>query len=107
MKKFKDKTVVIEKTFDSHDWACFHDAILDATDKSYTQKELEKLFEELPENIKMTAIQWGMSDTVFGDDVYVHFSPKGVSVEASKKDENGRTPKLIITTGYKGIGRSI
>ncbi len=76
MTKFKDTVSTIQIKFESHDWACFHDAILDSTGKSHSQKKLQKLFEALPDDIKYTAYQWGMSDTVFGDEVYTHFQPK-------------------------------
>lgn len=104
MRNFKDKTITIKKKFDSYDWACFHDSILDACGKSYTQNKLEKLFEELPEHIRMTAIEWGMNDTVFGDQVYVHFEPKP-KVKAEHENTNGRKPLLIIKTGMKGVGK--
>lgn len=66
--------------FDSHDWACLHDCVYNATydektedGKSFTQSELEVLFLEMPENMKMDAFKWGMSDTPWRDEVYAWY----------------------------------
>ncbi len=106
MRKFKDRAIVVEKIFTEHDWACFHDAILNATDIGYTQKKLEFLFKQLPDNIKYTAFQWGMSDTVFGDEVYRHFIEKSKPKEAPIKSGWERESSLILCVGKKGIGTS-
>jgi len=61
----------IHKLFDKNDFASFHTAIIDASDKHLNQEELVEVWNILPNEIKLTAIEWGMSDTVFGDKVYV------------------------------------
>lgn len=101
MRIFRDKTLFITKTFTSHDWACFHDAVLDATDKSYRQKKLEEIFEKLPSSIKFTAFEWGMSDTVFRDNVCEHLEPKPAPLPSKEYPEGA----IIITTGFKGTGK--
>ena len=67
---FTPKKITVEREFDRNDWAGFHDAVLDATDKSPNQQELIKIWKKLPIDIKLTAMEWGMGDTVFGDQVY-------------------------------------
>lgn len=61
----------IESSFDKDDFAGFHDAIIDASDKHLNQEELVEVWNILPIEIKVIAIEWGMSDTVFRDKVYV------------------------------------
>lgn len=57
--------------FTKHQWAHMHDCILHATwkttKKKSTQEELEKLFEQLPEDLKGEARHWGMNDTLWRD----------------------------------------
>lgn len=94
------------RKFDKQDWAGFHDTIYDATDVSYNQESLEKMFDVLPNGIKMTAYEWGMSDTVFGDNVYKHFKPKEVKKEEPvDKKPNHREPIIMVIAGIKGYGR--
>lgn len=70
MSKYKDVTITVLKTFKGHEWGGIHDAVLDAIDKDMTQDELIELWHELPSHIQATALSWGMSDTVFGDQVF-------------------------------------
>ena len=62
MSRFKEKP----------DWCYMHDIILDLTGKSVDDTECEKVFYDLPEGIKSTAFEWGMNDTVFRDNAFVH-----------------------------------
>lgn len=59
--------------FESGDFNSMHDVFLDLTGHSFTDSELETLFNVLPQHIKGIAYSWGMSDSVFRDEVYVHF----------------------------------
>lgn len=68
--EYIDKKLAIEKFFDSNDFAHFHDAIINASDKHLNQDELIEIWNLLPIEIKTIAIEWGMSDTVFRDEVY-------------------------------------
>lgn len=61
----------IDACFEKDDFASFHDAIIDASDKHLNQKELAEVWNILPDEIKFIAIEFGMSDTVFADKVYV------------------------------------
>jgi hypothetical protein len=48
-----------------------HDVMVDVLEeRRYTDEEVQKCFESLPEDIQMTAFEWGSGDTVFGDKAY-------------------------------------
>ena len=51
-------------------WGRLHDAVFEALDVELTLEDCEKVFELLPQNVKGTALSWGFSDTVFGDEVF-------------------------------------
>ena len=57
--------------FSKHDWNHMHDCILDVTynttKKNCSREELETIFNKLPEDMKMEAYEWGMSDTLWRD----------------------------------------
>ena len=63
-----------EKDFSQGEWDHLHDVILDATYStsklSLTEKELEGLFDELPQNIKDDSYRWGLNDSVVRDNIY-------------------------------------
>lgn len=71
MKNIKDYN------FDKNDWAHFHDVIIDVTWNNgkinLNQGEMEQLFLELPEDMRLDAKKWGMSDTSWGDNLYVWY----------------------------------
>jgi hypothetical protein len=71
MSKFQDMKISMEKVFDSHDWASFHDAMYNSTGISMTQAELTDVWTKLPTGIKCTGFEWGMGDTEFRDSVYL------------------------------------
>ncbi len=62
--------------FTNSDLDSLHDVVYEAIDKSLSYEELEKIFNELPEHIQSLAVSWGMSDTVFRDNVYEHLKKK-------------------------------
>jgi hypothetical protein len=59
--------------FEEGDFSSMHDILFDLSGHSYTDKELEKMFNKLPSHIQGTAVSWGMDDTVFGDQVCEYF----------------------------------
>jgi hypothetical protein len=59
--------------FEKGDFNRMHDALYDLTGNSFTDEELEKLFNQLPHHVKGIAYTWGMSDTEFGGAVYEYF----------------------------------
>jgi len=60
------------RKFDKQDWAGFHDTIYDATDVSYNQESLEKMFDVLPNGIKMTAYELGTSTEAKFININIH-----------------------------------
>lgn len=60
-------TIELEK----EDYDAMHDVIFEVFGSKPTNEEIKGFWDMLPEEIKGTAIQWGCSDTVFRDDMYV------------------------------------
>ena len=58
-------------TLDRSDLDDMYDVILEALDIEPTDEEIMNFFNELPDHIKGLAVQWGTSDTVFRDDMFV------------------------------------
>jgi hypothetical protein len=56
--------------------ATFHDAILEATGKTYTDEELRQIFNNLSTATQNIAHCWGLEDTVFRDEAYVELKGK-------------------------------
>lgn len=61
-----------KRTFTQNDWNHLHDCVFDATGRDLNTGELNEIFNSLPETIKLIALEWGMSDTVFRDGVFDH-----------------------------------
>ena len=66
--------------FEKHDWDHLHDVVLEATwnttKLNLNQEQLEKLYLELPEDLKKDAEHWGLSDTVVRDNIYEWYQNK-------------------------------
>ena len=66
-----------EYSFGKNDWAHFHDVIIDVTwddgQIDLNQEEMESLFWELPEDMRMDAHKWGMNDTLWRDSLWVWY----------------------------------
>jgi len=67
-----DLMMIVNSLFEGDDWHRFHDAIVEVTDVSHDKEKLKELFLQLPKTIQQTAFDWGLSDTVFGDEVFVY-----------------------------------
>lgn len=63
-----------EDLFADDDWEGLHDVVAQLDNKPRTKEEIQAIFDKLPERVKDTAHQWGLSDTVFGDEAYVYLS---------------------------------
>jgi Tfp pilus assembly protein PilN len=51
----------------------FHDVVADVTgESSIPVEQLKMIFSRLPRHVQMTALQWGLSDTVFRDQAFVY-----------------------------------
>ena len=69
--KMDIKESLTRSRYDKHDLDyMFHDVVLDAIGKDLDKDILFKIYETLPESIRCTAEQWGLSDTVFRDEAY-------------------------------------
>ena len=47
-----------------------HDVIFEVIERKPTNEEIQRVWEELPGNIRGIATQWGTSDSVFRDNMY-------------------------------------
>lgn len=65
----KFKIAITEEVFREAD-ASLHDTIWEALDISVPSTELKMVFMSLPEELQILALQWGLSDTQFNDDVF-------------------------------------
>ena len=61
---------LVEEVFKDDNGDGLHDAIMEAKDWSLTPDQLKSFFAELPSELQVLALQWGLSDTQFRDDVY-------------------------------------
>lgn len=64
----------VEKMFGRNDWICFRDIVENETDLSLTRELAMEVFKKLPEEIKQIAEEKGMTDIVFKEEVYKHFT---------------------------------
>lgn len=60
---------IMEEVFRDTSSANFHDAVLHATDMTLEDDILKKIFMEIPEELQILALQWGLSDTQFREDI--------------------------------------
>ena len=69
MNKFDD---AIQRLFDDpNEYKSFHDCVWEYKQVKLSVQDLKDVFESLPLYIQATAYIWGLSDTVFRDDVSV------------------------------------
>jgi len=70
-----DLMPTVNSLFENYeDYDDFHDVVYEASGISHPKEKLIALFLKLPHRIQMTAVEWGLSDTVFGDEVYVYIT---------------------------------
>ena len=71
---FRYKETKVMEKFTQNEWNHLHDVVLSVTYSTtklkLDQTGLEKLFNELPENIKEDAYHWGLNDSVVRDSIY-------------------------------------
>lgn len=60
------------------DWSGFHDAVMEAQclQAPLTREYLQEVFATLPDRIRLLALMWGLSDTVFRDEVFLYLRSK-------------------------------
>ena len=64
-----DTGAIIKSLFDGDSWYSFHDSVYEATGISNSRPILMTMFHQLPIHIQIIAFEWGLSDTVFNDEV--------------------------------------
>ena len=62
--------MIITVQLEQEDYNHMYDVIYDATGVKPTNEQMQTIWDELPDHIKGTAIEWGTSDTVFRDKLY-------------------------------------
>jgi hypothetical protein len=105
--------------FDENEWNSFHDTVEEASNRSYTIKELKNIYQQLPNNLRLDAERWGLSDSVVRDHIYVFLKEQpdlkdilinGIESERDWKedfnDDNGKYQRDCIICkqlfyGYK------
>ena len=77
--KIKVGQYTIDELFSTPDkWARLHDVMVECGMGSPTLEEARQVFFELPAHVKEIAYNWGIGDTVFGDETYDHLQSIGV-----------------------------
>lgn len=64
--------MILKITLEQEDFDNMHDVIADVIDSKPSDEEIQLIWDGLPDNVKSLAIQWGTSDTVFRDKLYLH-----------------------------------
>jgi hypothetical protein len=64
--------MIVTVTLEDEDFGVLHDVYLGATGYGHSNEELQVLWDNLPDHIKGTAIEWGTNDSVFRDNLYEH-----------------------------------
>ena len=66
--------------FTKNDWDHMHDCVLHATwkttQKNCNREELQEIFHKLPEDLKLDAYKYGMSDTCWREEFIKHYKQK-------------------------------
>lgn len=65
-------SIQIEK----EDLAPIHDVVFDLTGHSYSDEELMRIWDALPEDIQLDAAKWGTSDTEVRGQIWEHLEEK-------------------------------
>lgn len=68
------KVALVKEVFRDDDGDGLHDVVLEALDEQLTDEELRVFFYNLPYEIQITALQWGLSDTQFREDTFREIS---------------------------------
>jgi hypothetical protein len=62
--------MIVTIQLEQEDFNAMHDVIFEVLGTKPTNAQIHVIWEELPEDIRGLAIQWGTSDTVFRDNLY-------------------------------------
>jgi len=50
------------------------DVVYEVNHLHYSEDDVKRLFRSLPKDLQCDALQWGVSDTVFRDELYTYLS---------------------------------
>ena len=62
--------MIINITLEQEDFDHMHDVIYDVLGYEPTNQQIQDIWDKLPDEIQGIAIQWGTSDTLFGDELH-------------------------------------
>ncbi len=68
------KVALVKEVFKDDEGDGLHDVVLEVLNESLTAEELRVFFYNLPYEIQITALQWGLSDTQFHEDTFREIS---------------------------------
>lgn len=68
---YKKKRMKVQIELEQEDFNAMHDVIFEVLDTQPTDEQIQKVWNILPDHIQGDAIQWGASDSVFRDNMYV------------------------------------
>jgi hypothetical protein len=60
----------IKITLEKEDFGPLHDVIFGSIGIKPTNDQIQEIWDNLPNHIKGTAVQWGTNDSVFRDNMY-------------------------------------
>lgn len=59
--------------FEKNEWDHFHDCFFHVYKIKKSKEELEKIYLSIPNEMKLDALNWGMNDTVFRENLINYF----------------------------------
>jgi cell division GTPase FtsZ len=62
--------MIVNVILEKEDFDSIHDVVFSVTGEKPTNEKIQEIWDELPEDIKGVAIQWGTNDTVFRHNLY-------------------------------------
>lgn len=64
---------LIISEIEEHEWDSMYDCLYNITNQEYTNQELKDIFKSLPRELKIEALEWGLSDTLWRDHLYEYW----------------------------------
>ena len=66
--------MIVTLELEDEDYPSLREVVWNATDYEYTDDELLRIWDNLPEDIQLDAAKWGMSDTEVREKIYEHIT---------------------------------
>ena len=63
---------MLEELTTNQEYGAFHDIVLGALGIHLPYEKLDPIWRKLPNELKLDAARWGLSDTCVKDDIYLH-----------------------------------